>query len=673
MIRKPWQIWLAFLLCLAVVVPAMAWLSFQTIKLDQLRETDRVESELARQEAELQERISSALYRMDLKMLPLIAQEASRPHYSYKPFYKVANPGIGNTIVQTDAEGMADVSGIEDDRSNTYSILPSPLLYLPPEFVLLHFQLDPDHGIFSPQRPVGANSDIARLNFGITQSQIDTNEKRLREATTNFDYEKILNDCPQVKLPQFAAQTDLNQKPQSVYSVPAMDKFQKVLQDKLNNLDPASLSPQLTNKAQVQRTRGAERVNAEFNRRLDSTKQFAGQQWQSQNAYDNQLANVNRPTNQPKKSVVAREGVMQPLWVEENLILARRVDGLAGTESSIVQVCWLDWTAIQSALKNEVADLLPNVKFEPIRKDSDLKAGTALTTIPVQLVVDNTNLLSKLALSSSLDSQTSGLRLSLWVAWIGLALATIATGLLLYGVMRLSERRATFVSAVTHELRTPLTTFRMYAEMLAEKMVPEGKQQEYANTLRVQADRLSHLVENVLQFARLERGSDKVQLETITIEELFSRFSSRLTERADEGGMDLVISIPKELDGLKIRTQASTIEQVLFNLVDNACKYAKPTTDRQIIASVEHASDKVQFKVQDHGLGVAPEQRKRMFKPFCKSDLEAANTASGVGLGLALCRRMAASLGGRLYFEPNEMPKTGSTFVLEIPNSKELR
>ena len=663
MIRKPWQIWLAFLLCLAVVVPAMAWLSFQTIKLDGLRETDRRETELARQEAELQERISSALYRMDLKMLPLIAQEASRPHYYYKPFYKIADPTLGNAIRQ-----LEDDDGKNGGLGRQFTILPSPLLFRPPEFVQLHFQFGHDEQISSPQRPVGFDNDVARTTFGVTQPQIDINERRLRLATANFDYAKILRDCPQVNLPQFIAQTESNQRSQSVYSVPAIDKFQKFVQrEQTKDRKEPTPKSSLRNKAQVQRTRGTDRVNAEFTRRLDSTKQFAGQQWQSQNTYDNQLANANRPPSPLANSVDVREGVMQPLWVDENLILARRVDGLAGDEASIVQVCWLDWKAIQSALKNEVVDLLPNVKFEPIRKDSDLKLGTALTTIPVQLVVDSSSLLSTLALDSSFNTQTSGLRLSLWVAWIGLALATIATGLLLYGVMRLSERRATFVSAVTHELRTPLTTFRMYAEMLAEKMVPAGKQQEYANTLRVQADRLSHLVENVLQFATLERGPDKVSLENVTFLELFARFSSRLTERAEEGGMKLAISTPNELKDFTFKTQPSAIEQVLFNLVDNACKYATPTTNRQIEILVERVGEQLRLKVRDHGPGVAPEHRKRMFKPFCKSDLEAANTASGVGLGLALCRRMAASLGGKLYHEPNTAPDTGSTFVLQIP------
>ena len=84
--RRPWQIWILFFFGLAIVIPGMGWLTIMTIRLDQSRENDRRETEFARQEAELQERVSSALYRMDLKILPLIAREAARPSYSYESF-----------------------------------------------------------------------------------------------------------------------------------------------------------------------------------------------------------------------------------------------------------------------------------------------------------------------------------------------------------------------------------------------------------------------------------------------------------------------------------------------------------------------------------------------------------------------------------------------------------
>ena len=254
--------------------------------------------------------------------------------------------------------------------------------------------------------------------------------------------------------------------------------------------------------------------------------------------------------------------------------------------------------------------------------------------------------------------------MSLLLSWLGVGIAAVASAFLLNGVMKLSERRASFVSAVTHELRTPLTTFRMYSEMLAERMVPEEKQRQYANTLKLEADRLSHLVENVLQFARLERSSAKPTSQTVAVSELLERCSPRLIERVNESDMKLSINIDDTVCDTSIQTHPASVEQIIFNLVDNACKYAKPNSKNLIELKCSRASNALRISVRDYGPGVALKFKKTMFQPFSKSDIDAANTAPGVGLGLALCRRMARSQGGRLF---HESQTDGALFVLELP------
>ena len=107
---------------------------------------------------------------------------------------------------------------------------------------------------------------------------------------------------------------------------------------------------------------------------------------------------------------------------------------------------------------------------------------------------------------------------ALLIGWGGAFLAVAAAAALLHGVMTLSERRAAFVSSVTHELRTPLTTFRMYAEMLANGMVPDAaRRQEYYETLQRESERLTLLVENVLAYARLERGRKPQGQDRVTV------------------------------------------------------------------------------------------------------------------------------------------------------------
>jgi signal transduction histidine kinase len=261
----------------------------------------------------------------------------------------------------------------------------------------------------------------------------------------------------------------------------------------------------------------------------------------------------------------------------------------------------------------------------------------------------------------------SPIRLSLLIAWACILLAAGAVAVLLMGAVTLSERRGAFVSAVTHELRTPLTTFRMYTEMLSEQMVPdEAKRMSYVNTLRVEADRLSHLVENVLSYARLERGRVGGRVEVTTFKDLLEKVGKRLADRAEQGGMKLMIdSGESSADALRIHTDPSAVEQILFNLVDNACKYAVSSATKEIHITPRQNGSKAELRIRDHGPGFSVKEKRSLFQPFSKSARQAAHSAPGVGLGLALSRRLAREMGGDLSLA--EMPDGGACFVLTLP------
>jgi K+-sensing histidine kinase KdpD len=120
--------------------------------------------------------------------------------------------------------------------------------------------------------------------------------------------------------------------------------------------------------------------------------------------------------------------------------------------------------------------------------------------------------------------------------------------------------------------------------------------------------------------------------------------------------------------GTVVHVDASAVEQILFNLVDNACKYAAPTASEKIIHLEALPDGKfAMLRVRDHGQGISAEGAKRLFQPFSKSAHEAALTAPGVGLGLALCRRLSRSMGGDLRLET--LAKGGACFVLTLPLS----
>jgi signal transduction histidine kinase len=262
-------------------------------------------------------------------------------------------------------------------------------------------------------------------------------------------------------------------------------------------------------------------------------------------------------------------------------------------------------------------------------------------------------------------------RVSLVVAWLCVLLAGTAVAFLLHGTLSLSERRAAFVSAVTHELRTPLTTFKMYSEMLAAGMVPEAaRRQSYLDTLCSEANRLGHLVENVLAYARLERGNARSRVEKIPIAALIDKVKPRLDQRAEQAGMKILVDSDEPARRTVVHVDTAAVEQILFNLVDNACKYAAPTAAEKVIHLEALPDGKfAMLRIRDHGQGISAEGAKHLFQPFSKSAQEAAHTAPGVGLGLALCRRLSRSMGGDLRLDA--VVKNGACFVLSVPVCRE--
>ena len=129
--------------------------------------------------------------------------------------------------------------------------------------------------------------------------------------------------------------------------------------------------------------------------------------------------------------------------------------------------------------------------------------------------------------------------------------------------------------------------------------------------------------------------------------------------------MQLKVLVDDQLRKKEIVTDASAVEQIIFNLVDNACKYAAGTNDNRIDLVCTERGKRVEFEVRDYGHGIDASASARLFKPFCKSDIDAANSAQGVGLGLALCRRLAADLGGTIRLSTQH--EQGASFVLSIP------
>ena len=354
-----------------------------------------------------------------------------------------------------------------------------------------------------------------------------------------------------------------------------------------------------------------------------------------------------------------------PIWLDDQLMLVRKVEEPAG---DTVQGVWLNRTALFEMLRQEISDLFPDASFEPLLQDitkiaeaPDLKGSTTnMLKLPLKLIPNQRTIID-IPLAQHLYGPIG-------LAWIGALLAALAGFFMLKSVLKMSERRASFVSSVTHELRTPLTTFRLYSDLLSTGMVKDPeKQQSYLGTLKHEADRLTHLVDNVLSYSRIEKGSAKAKVEKTTLGNLINRISSRLSERAMEEEMLVQFDISKDILTEPIKVDTTAVEQIIFNLVDNACKYASGDDCGDTIKIRAHSDHKsIRIQVCDEGNGILPHEKNRLFKPFHKSAKEAADTKPGVGLGLALCRRLAKAMRGDLNIL--NCPNTkGACFELKLP------
>jgi len=500
-------------------------------------------------------------------------------------------------------------------RRNTEpaAMLPSPLLKDTSPLVRVHFQYEPDGRLTSPQVPSGplptplsqylSPETIAKAKGALQRLSTITDRGRLAMALPKTDFAPL----------------------EVVYA---------------SRADQAGPGIESLREPQARRSRGA----IEFDQRSQAVTQNVANMVQSQ------LANT--APGQVLDATEVGGAAMTPLWIGDELILARQV--VIGGQPYL-QGCLLDWPAVERWLLAMVEDLLPEAKLQ--RDDASHSASPShrLAAIPARLVPGR-------AISGAPIS--SPIRWTLGAAWAAVLLAAAAGGALVAGVLRLSARRAAFVSAVTHELRTPLTTFHMYTEMLAEGMVPDPSlQQQYLRTLKAEASRLSHLVENVLAYARLERRRPAGRIEEEAVGRLLEPMRPRLAERAAQAGLELVVEAGDEDLAALVRANPSALEQILLNLVDNACKYASSAEDRRLHLAIRRVGSRVELRVRDHGPGIAGGARRR-FRPFAKSAQEAANSAPGVGLGLALSRRLARDMGGELRCDPTVAD--GACFVLAL-------
>jgi signal transduction histidine kinase len=613
-IRRPLLVALAFAVSTLVVFGALARITAMTLALERSEAA-------ALQRATHEENVRIALWRLDATLTDLIAQENTRPAARFRSAAEPA--GLLPNLVRARFE-------VGPDRA----LRADPPLAAPVWAASLPLPDQPPRQAPPPRgpRPPKVLSKVPVRPAPLVQVTIPRTLAPPAKSVNTATQQAQIQKPPPAQAPSQKAQESpaasqqIAQKPDApeLENIPTVRDPWAVLQS-----TPGVLTDRINvggNESGQQSAYTQEKLNTlSFQRRQELGRQ----------------ATLVRPVSPPAGTEV--ESAFEARWLDGDLVLLRRV---RRGDARLLQGTWIDWPALRSFLLTQVAAVAPASDLTPVGERDEADPGRRLALLPARLIPG--------PMPETEPQDWTPVRLSLAAAWGAALLGLIGFGGLLKGAVTLSQRRADFVSAVTHELRTPLTTFRLYTGMLREGIVPAGEQPSYLATLESEADRLSHLVENVLTFSRLERRAAATRIESLPLADLLARAVPRLKESAAQAGLDLRVEIPPDLTARPVRVDLASAEQILLNLVDNACKYAPNPAQPTLHLTALERGRRMVLRLHDHGPGIEPRERRRIFRSFHRSAARAAGSAPGVGLGLALSRRLARQMGGDLRLAQSE-------------------
>ncbi|HYE15455.1 MAG TPA: HAMP domain-containing sensor histidine kinase [Pyrinomonadaceae bacterium] len=265
-----------------------------------------------------------------------------------------------------------------------------------------------------------------------------------------------------------------------------------------------------------------------------------------------------------------------------------------------------------------------------------------------------------------------------WAHWnfnVSLGLSLLMTAVLIGGIilalrtasreMRLSQMKADFVSNVSHELRTPLASIRVFGEFMKLGRVRDSEKiREYGEHIETESRRLTQLINNILDFSKIESGRKTYQFERANVEGLVSETLKTCEVRLKQKGFSVVFhGSPRPLSLAVIDRDA--IAQALMNLLDNAVKYSEHAEKKEVTVRVGQKENLIHISVTDHGVGIAPEEQKKIFEKFYRVSTGLVHDVKGSGLGLALVKHIVEAHRGSVTVE--SAPGRGSTFTITLP------
>jgi signal transduction histidine kinase len=695
---RRWLTWLIFGICALAVVEGLGWVTWKAIRLERAEEG-------ARAQAAFQEQVRLALWRMESEVTPILAQEAARPYFHYQSFYaaeraytqmlqefrpgdvRVPSPLLdsGNQFVRVYYQigPGGEITSPQAPTGNLRDLAESQ--YVDGEFIVLADErltelakilgvpraaegsragglerndaLPPQNPelLVEPFRPPQAPPPPAPAQIMDSQSaqQLQQSfQSSEKEYVARQNAAQTANVAPNR---QQRGNADLSKAPPEdkraagAAGPGAVDRERRSARSETDRTPAApSVAPTSPPKSQD----GLTEANKKTDLESEKTSLYKNVEkplvfLESEKPADE----IDRETRTAPAPPQVETGPLDPFWCANprsgafELILRRTVTvGAARLEQGI----WIDWPTLRARLLASAHDLVPHAVLQPIAVPvSGAPApptSQMLASIPVLLDPGP-------APAPVHEPLFSSAHFALLVTWGAVLAGVLAIGLVLRTSMELGDRRGRFVSAVTHELRTPLTTFRLYTGMLAGGMVGESSRREYLSTLESESGRLARIVENVLDYARLGGRAARRNV-LVGASDLVASIIPSLDRAVSQRGMLLIadIDIPPSL---RVSADAATVERILLNLVDNACKYAGASADRRIHVTARALVRPLrplvlEVRVRDHGPGIPRAERRQVFRPFHRARRDAEGPQSGLGLGLALSRGLARELGGEL-------------------------
>lgn len=231
--------------------------------------------------------------------------------------------------------------------------------------------------------------------------------------------------------------------------------------------------------------------------------------------------------------------------------------------------------------------------------------------------------------------------------------------------LELAQLKASFVSNITHELKTPIALIRLAVETLEMRRVKSPEEtDQFLRTISRETLRLQQLVDNILDFARLEAGRRIFRFETVDLGQVVRETVENFRPRLEHHGFRVDVELPDDLP--PVRGDAVALSHCVLNLLDNALKYSKQRREVRVAGSAR-PDGTVAIAVADRGIGIAPGDQRRIFEKFVRLDSGLVHDVKGTGLGLSLVDQIVRAHGGRV--EVDSIPGEGSTFTLVLPSA----